>query len=211
MQPSTTSASAEASKIEDYALGGELLEHRVEDIFRGIGLPIVRGTPQQEDFTIDPLPSFSKTISAPAGLVIEVKSSESGMLKKRYLRQLDDWVFTLSREGQIRKSGLGVRDTIRTGSLNYSYRGRPFAIDTHYNKHQRKGVLIFNGPLSIRFEARDSGWLSENEVRFAVDRNFCIIPLEVLLKWEFNISSKAIDLERFWTTIIGCEGVLTPP
>lgn len=160
----------------DYELGGELLEFRINLLFEKIGFNIDSGRPNLEDFIIFPLDEFETK----KPIVIEVKSGNSKSFKREHLRQLDDWVFELSGEEKARKVGLNSGTSLITRGL-----GSTKAI--HPNPH--KGLFIYNGPINKVFNEREPDWIGHNELEFAKKRNFCIASFPNILK-EFELIIK---------------------
>jgi hypothetical protein len=155
----------------DESLGGLSLELRVFQLFSDKGFDIDWGRPDKEDFLVRPNASMSGH-----PLVIEVKSSKSPRPKLDNLRQLDDWVFSLSGEEQARKDGLGGGvDSVAIALDGYM-------TSKQYHPSPHKGVLVFNGSLGISFDQRSRPLLDGNTKDFAEMRNFCVISLDDLIE-----------------------------
>jgi hypothetical protein len=154
----------------DECLSGFSLELRVQRLFEAAGFAISEGRPGMEDFVVGPNEEDGKKDN----LVLEVKSSRSAQPSLDDLRQLDDWVFDLSGEETARKKGLGGGPDV----LAMSTGGMLSRPKRHPTPH--KGILIFNGPISIPFADRPPQLLHPNQLEFAMKRNFCIIGLDRL-------------------------------
>jgi len=149
---------------DDKNLSGLSLELRVKELFENAGFLIHEGRKGFEDFVISPDDDF-KTKDK---IVIEVKSSKSTIVKLDDLRQLDDWVFDLSGEEQLRKRG------VKTGGWNCG----PQTV-RHPSPH--KGLFIFNGPIGLSFEMRSESFIHPSQLNFLLSRNFCAISLQDLI------------------------------
>jgi len=184
----------------DYKLGGEVLEYRVQYIFDKMGFQIELGPPRLYDAIVRPF----EGLYPEKPIVVEVKSSGKVGPSREDLRQLDDWVFELSREEFARKEGLGGG----CDSLAWASYGVITKRHTHPNPH--KGVLVFNGPIGQLFENRSENWLGEGEKEFAQKRDFCIISLECLISW-YNGYQKDNSVNcNFWKVIHSISGILPP-
>jgi hypothetical protein len=149
----------------DKNLGGISLELRVKELFSDAGFNIIDGRKGYEDFTIEPDENFTLQ----ENVVIEVKSSKSPVPKLDDLRQLDDWVFSLSGEEDARKNG------IRSGGLN-----KWPSMQKHPTPH--KGLFIFNGPIGLDFNSRTKSFMHPSQIDFIIKRNFCAVSLNVLIE-----------------------------
>jgi len=185
----------------DHQLSGRALEIRVRLVLAEMGFDVKSGRPGHEDFTVSPV----EDIKPQKPLVIEVKSSRKPQIDRSDLRQLDDWVFDLSGEEKARKVGLGGGpDGLAISTWgNFTSRVR------HPNPH--KGVLIFNGSLGIPFDERQSSAVGANDEEFAKKRDFCVIPLPVLLQYSRRIRSGVLDKTDFWNEVHNTCGVLDYP
>lgn len=154
---------------DDKDLSGLPLEIRVQRLFESVEFDIRSGKEGKEDFVI-----VAKENDTPKdNFVVEVKSGKNRPIDLKDLRQLDDWVFDLSGEGEARKHGLSVGVAgIITGGLGLGPRRHPTP---------HKGVMIFNGPIGKPFSERSGPILHANQVEFARKRNFCVIGLEDLI------------------------------
>ena len=152
------------------------------------------GRDGMEDLVVDPPNGFSP----PKPLVVEVKSSRKPNISRDDLRQLDDWVFELSGEEDARKHGIGVPGAIITQGLG--------AVGRHPTPH--KGVMVFNGPLTVPFDLR-TGSLGANEEEFARKRSFAIIPSATLLACAKAIDARRDRRSEIWSAIHVCEGLFS--
>jgi len=191
-----TSESGRLILGNDKDLVGVSLEIRVFHLLTNIGFSPTRGRAGFEDFIV-PVPNGVK-IKRP--LVIEVKSDRKPYIQRDDLRQLDDWVFDLSKEDVARKSGLG-------GGID------PMAMLSHgmvSTKHSHpsphKGVLIFNGPVGQPFTSRVDSPLSNDERQFAEKRNFCVITFGHLVELEDSVRTGRASLTEIWDKIHATEG-----
>lgn len=136
---------------------------------------------------------------------MEVKSATSKTGPDRDdLRQLDDWVFDLSGEEYMRKG-------ITTWISRSSEKGGGQLVPLGSHPTRKKGVMVFNGPTALEFERRTDNWLGKNELEFANKRNFCVISLSCLLKWEQAINDDPEERRRLWKAIQHTVGVLDNP
>jgi hypothetical protein len=186
---------------DDERLTGPALEIRTRQILQEMGLNIHQGRQGFEDFVV--YPPTGASIDHP--IVLEIKSSRQPQIKREDLRQLDDWVYDLSQEEQARKYGLG-------GGLD------PMAVLTHgmrtrkqHHPSPHKGVMIFNGPIGSPFALRVGSCLSQNDVEFVTKRNFCVIPLQHLIKYAELFQQSNFDSPRFWEKLHSTCGVLLLP
>ena len=175
----------------DRSLTGESLEVRVYLLFQSMGFDIHRGRQKLEDFVID-APDGAKTKQP---LVLEVKSDRKPTLQREDLRQLDDWVFDLSQEEVARKGGLGGGFDAMAFATSGLVSGRKH----HPSPH--KGVMIFNAPVGIQFEERKSPCLSPDDFDFVKKRNFCIIPLSVLISLSESVTKGSRSVVEVWEAI----------
>lgn len=182
----------------DYRLTGFALECRTKEIFRNMKFDIHKGREGFEDFIITPNSQFNSQ----QPIVLEVKSSRKPNISRDDLRQLDDWVFDLSGEETARKFGLGGG----MDATSMITRGLISSKKHHPSPH--KGVMIFNGPVSISFSSRQSTCFGANEEEFVKKRNFCIIPFALLMdifkQYKLNNS---INI-NFWEKIHKTSGIL---
>jgi hypothetical protein len=184
---------------EDRNLGGWALEVRVKLLLTELGFDVQAGRPGLEDFIVPPPGGF--TPDRP--LVLEVKSGKASGPDREALRQLDDWVFDLSGEAEIRHGIVRYEFYGHGGSVMASPRA------THPTPH--KGVLIYNGPLGVPFHSRLPTWFEPDKEAFAQARNFCVVSLGRLLEWHGRVLVDASIKPVFWQEIHRTAGVLGPP
>lgn len=188
---------------DDYKLKEDLLEIKVKILFEYAGMEVIDGRTNMEDFVIEPPKNSGFYIP----LVIEVKSRGKPTPEMDHLRQLDDWVFDLSLEKEIRKSGLikwnKPRSGISGGAIGAS---QPAAI--HPKRY--KGVFVFNGPTGKPFKERSRDWLSAEQKQFVKNRSFCMISLESLIRWAEACHGDDGSLNLFWQRIYETNGILEP-
>jgi len=183
---------------DEHRLGGRALEIRVKQLFTEIGLDVRPGRPGHEDFILPPPGESLPNVP----LVLEVKSSGKPQIGRDDLRQLDDWVYDLSQEEIARTQGLGgTVDSlaILTGGM---------MTQTHRHPSPHKGVLIVNAPLGTPFGKRLISPVAENDRDFVQKRNFCILPLPVLIKCTDAIMNSRFSIARLWHLIHETRGVL---
>ena len=183
----------------DKNLTGESLEVRVFLLFKAMGITITRGRIGFEDFVAKP-PSGATT-NLP--LVIEVKSDRKPSVKRKDLRQLDDWVFDLSQEEVARKKGLGG------GPDGLSIGTGGWFTSTHHHPTPHKGLLVFNAPVGVAFDQRKSAPLSEDVLAFVQKRNFCVIPIQELTAIEAAIREKRYSVLAVWKALHETCGILS--
>lgn len=145
-------------------------------------------------------------------LVFEVKSHRKGGVSTEDLRQLEDWVGRLNRKHQqnlteeelhrllriiptpdplrMDESGqIKVKEGVKLLPILFPYKG-VFVINHDWGRENRGGAF------------------GANEMRFAVERSFCLITFEDLLVFKQAIEDCHIDawffLEEIWLT----DGVL---
>jgi hypothetical protein len=189
---------------DNHSLSGLGLECRVERAFKELGLEISRGRDGMEDFVVSP--PLGVTPAVP--LAIEVKSSRKPHLGRDELRQLDDWVFELSGEQQARKHGLGGGGgPDHLAFVSWGLLSRQSKPVFHPTPH--KGVLIFNGPLAAPFSQRTACCVAPNDEDFVYKRNFCVVPLNVLLAWSSPETGLRAGTDQIWTLIHSTAGVLS--
>lgn len=71
-----------------------------------------------------------------------------------------------------------------------------------------KGVFILNAPIGTPFNKRNKECLNPNDFDFVDKRDFCILPLDVLINY-FNKSITDPAIKRdFWETIHNTSGIL---
>ena len=188
---------------DDYKLTGFPLECKVKKVFEDFGFSIRRGRDEMEDFVVEPPDNFK--IKKP--LVLEVKSSRKPNIQRDGLRQLDDWVFELSGEQHARKHGLPGKGGIDAMAIvshgMLTKRSRP-----RYHPTPHKGVFIFNGPIGTPFNKRNKECLSPNDSDFVDKRDFCILPLDILINYLKKSITNPIMKETFWETIHNTSGIL---
>ena len=184
---------------EDHDLSGMGLEIRTKLLLKTIGYDVRRGRDGMEDLVIDP----DETLSPAKPICIEVKSSRSPQVSRDNLRQLDDWVFDLSGEELARKKGLG-------GGID------PLALVTEgmatrkqHHPSAHKGVMVFNGPVGVPFNERGSECVSANGMEFVIKRDFCIIPLDVLVTYAKHSGSAGGIRRQLWARIHSTSGILS--
>ncbi|HYA39898.1 MAG TPA: hypothetical protein VEF34_01235 [Syntrophobacteraceae bacterium] len=189
----------------DYQLTSFPLEYRVREIFKKVGFEVVKGRDYREDAVIH----FERG-NPRRPLVLEVKSSRKTQIERSDLRQLDDWVFDLSKEEQARKFGLrgtgGGVDPMAIVSWGIMNRNSGASVRHHPSPH--KGVMVFNGPLEIPFKERKSRCLSINDEEFVDKRNLCIIPFDLLIRCLDQYAKNRFDNMIFWERIHSTAGIL---
>lgn len=174
----------------DHTLTGSSLELRVDHLLRDAGLPVERGRDSMEDFVV----KLQNEKSIFEAVVIEVKSAKNSQPALDDLRQLDDWVFDLSGEETARKHGLGGRDVLAMATD-----GHLTTLRKHPSPH--KGVFVFNGQVGKPFDERTRLILPNNQLEFAIKRNFCIISLDRLI--ELCVRGK----DELWSAFMKTVGV----
>lgn len=195
---------AESDEIalgNDKDLTGAPLEVRTKIIFEKMGFEIREGRLGLEDFVVQPPPNVQQN----EPIVLEVKSSRKQNIDRDNLRQLDDWVFDLSGEEKARKEGLGGGPdpmALASEGLLTSKKKHPFP---------HKGVMIFNGPIGEEFDARKADCINPNDVEFVVKRNFCIIPLPILIAYAKSYTKNVSIKETFLGCIHKTTGILDMP
>jgi hypothetical protein len=182
----------------DHQLGGDSLTVRVRLILEDMGLTMGDEREKLEDLVVK-VPAFA-TRSVP--LVLEVKSGKAPNPTRGQLRQLDDWVFELSGEAQIRKNVYEKVDPYRTYTSPGAIPPRP----SHPTPH--KGVFLYNGPLGQPFDQRRIPMLSQNEAQFAQIRSFCVISFPCLLSWSVACDESSQAVQEFWGRVQTCTGEL---
>jgi len=185
----------------DYMLTGTALEIRVKNLFSKMDYGIQNGRSGLEDFVIYPPTDTLRK----EPIVVEVKSANKPSLTIADLRQIDDYVFDLSGEEIIRKRPPNNPNTF------YLSAGLPPGPDRHPTPH--KGVLIFNGPISIEFSKRGEtdNILHPNHLDFISKRNICVIPFKRLIDRQSlydGAENKQKFQAEFWDQIFGTEGIL---
>ena len=185
---------------EDHRLSGIGLEIRTRLLLQDMGYTVRRRRKSMEDLVVD----SDETLSPDKPICIEVKSSRKPQISRSSLRQLDDWVFDLSGEELARKQGLG-------GGID------PLALITQgmrtRKKHHpspHKGVMVFNGPVGVPFDQRDAQCVGANDLEFVEKRDFCIIPIDVLLAYAEQTRSGEGVQNQLWERIHLTAGVLGP-
>ena len=196
---------SETGKIElgpDENLRGTPLEIRTRLLFEKMGFDIRQGHRSNlEDFIISP-PTDAENNHP---LVLEVKSSNRPNISRGDLRQLDDWVFDLSGEEKARKEGLG-------GGLDTkAILSQGFFTTKRRHPTPYKGVMIFNGPIGINFSERNSICFDENNREFIEKRDFCIIPLSVLIDYVKAFGEDKTIRLILWECIHKTRGMLKSP
>jgi hypothetical protein len=113
-------------------------------------------------------------------------------------------VFELSGEEKARK-GDTLNDSFQAG---WSY-GKPVLFPKQY-KHPtpHKGVLIYNGPVSVTFNDRNANCISPNDGEFVSKRFLCIIPFHELVGYSKNVLEEKIKPEQLWEEIHKTSGLL---
>ncbi|MFA5903590.1 MAG: hypothetical protein WC836_06605 [Desulfobacula sp.] len=185
------------SLAEDFCLAGKALEVRVEKLLKSIGLQIREGRRENlEDFIVNPSTDFTTKIP----LAIEVKSGKNQCISRDDLRQLDDWVFELSGEEDIRK-----RRPPETKNTFYITAGLPPGPDTHLTPH--KGVFIFNGSIGTPFENRPTNCIHPNDIEFAKKRFFCVFKFQDIVEISLKVNERELELSKIWESIHNCSGL----
>ena len=175
----------------DYTLGGTELQARVREIFESIGLSVGEGPTDREDLILNAPDLKEPTIP----IIVEVKSGNKTRPNHSHLRQLDDWVFDVSDEGNVRRKGILNQGRKR----NWLSRGAEQASPLHSNPH--KGLLIYNGPLDVPFEDRPQPILDEHTRKLAEKRSFCVMSMRSLLSWAGACQNSEIELAEFWKNV----------
>ena len=155
-------------------------------------------------------------------IVVEVKST---IVKRKKspatedMRELDDWVFDLSGEKDIRSRSLTrwknpvlIEQHIGTAAQGITFLETAGAIPySPVHLSPVKGLLVFNGPTTTPFDKRDVDWLGYNEREFAGIRSFCVLSLESLLHW-VDACDDNDNLNRvFWRTLHETSGLCPDP
>ena len=189
---------------QDKDLMGRSLELRVTMLFASMNFSVKNGRKSLEDCIIEPPSGF--TPDTP--LVLEVKSSKHPNIDRSDLRQLDDWVFDLSGEEQVRKDSLdGGRDFVGGDIVAFASLGVLTSKKTHPTPH--KGVMIFNGPAGEEFDRRTLHCINPNDAEFVSKRNFCIIPFSVLIAHADECANSQPAREAFWQKVHKTAGIMT--
>ncbi len=186
----------------DHTVGGRYLEIRVKCLFEEMGFHIREGRKggNLEDYVIDASADFNTQLP----VALEIKSGKKPCLERGDLRQLDDWVFELSGEDRIRR----FRPT-RGRNVVYITAGLPVGPSSHPTPH--KGVLVFNGPLGVKFHERLAACVNENDLEFVEKRYFCIIPFQTLIEMAQHIEEETLTRSDAWEMIHCCSGILQFP
>lgn len=129
----------------------------------------------------------------------DVVADRKPFVQRDQLRQLDDWVFDLSREDIARKHGLGGG----LDSLAIATQG--FASHRRHHPTPHKGVLAFNGPVGMPFAERNSP-LSSEELDFAVKHGFCVMPFGHLVEAGAQVRRGELSPVQLWERIQLSEG-----
>ena len=188
----------------DAGLRDDALELRVRMLFERAGMEVADPRPAKEDLVVEPPTDSGFYIP----LVIEVKSSSKAIPSVDGLRQLDDWVFDLSGEKGVRKRGLCLWNTPRSGIRGVSIGAMQ---PPHIHPRRYKGIFVFNGPRGKPFENRPDYWLQEEQRQFAEDRGFCLISLQTLIAWAEACHNNYMCLRQFWQKIYETNGILVQP
>lgn len=152
--------------MNDYRLTGIPLEERVADLFGQAGFNVSPGRPGKEDGLVQARADWIPQIA----MVVEVKSTTTETKTgptTDHLRQLDDYVFELSGEMEIRrrtltrwKNPLLREQRIGTPEHGITYLDTAGAIPySPVHPAAYKGVLVFNGPTTTPFDERPENWL----------------------------------------------------
>ena len=194
--------------MDDYQLTNTELEDRVAELFSLAGFNVSAGRPNKEDLLFEPPDDWVPQIP----MAVEVKSTiveHKKRLLTEHLRQLDDRIFELSGEKEIRgrtltqwknpvlveghigPPGLGVKFIETRGALPYS--------PVHPIPY--KGILVFNGPTTTPFDKRLIDWLGDEQKQFAEARSFCVMSLKTLLDWVEACDSNGDLRETFWRVL----------
>ena len=187
----------------DYSLTGLGLECRIKIIFQKMGFSISRGRDGMEDFVI----KVPESLKPNTPIVLEVKSSRKPIITRDELRQLDDWVFDLSKEERARKYGLGGGGgvdplaIVSQGMITRESRPR-------FHPSPHKGVMVFNGPIGSPFQKREIECLSQNDEEFVNKRNFCIIPFNILISYFEEYQTNNDIKSHLWEQIHLTTGIL---
>ena len=203
--------------MDDYQLTNSALDKRVATLFAKIGCTATvepRGV--KDDVYVEPPDSWKPQHP----IAIETKGPpKTDHIRTNDLRQLDDWVFSLSREKEIRRRTLTEwrnpllrrREIGPTGKGNVIFE-TPGAIP-YAPVHPRpvKGMLVFNGPTSVPFSERVAEWFPHNEQVFAEERSFCVISLERLLAWIAFCEESPSYEEQFWQLLHNTNGLCPAP
>jgi hypothetical protein len=183
---------------DDFSLQHAGLEFRVEKLLQNMGLDVSPGRDANlEDFIISPCNYFS--IQSP--LVVEVKSGKDQYVHRKHLRQLDDWVFELSGEDKARRGDITLNECSRAEWCM----GEPVLTPKPYeHPTPHKGVLIYNGPIGVKFSDRNDNCINPNDELFVNKRFFCIIPFHLLVSY----ANEHVDPETFWEKVHHTSGLL---
>lgn len=185
----------------DQSLGGDGLAVRVAELLAELGFTVQPGREENlEDLIVRPPATFTPAVP----LVLEIKSGKAVSPNRDGLRELDDWVFEVSGEEQVRKGQLSVSHI--HGWLTF---GLGATLISHPSPH--KGMFVYNGQLGTPFADRAKNWLGANEQEFAAKRNFCVASLECLVAWHSWCSRDMSARASFWQTIHATAGVLASP
>jgi hypothetical protein len=179
---------------DDYMLTHLALEVRCQQLLQSMGLQVEPGRDGKEDLIVRP-PSGA---SPEEPMAVEVKSGKDPSPGIEQLRQLDDWVFDLSQEEQVRKRqrGFGLA---------------PLGITPAYSHPTpHKGVFIYNGPINMPFDRRADRWLGYNEEQFAIKRHFSIISFPLLIAVAAEFQKDRRWLAPLWNLIHTTSGLLQP-
>lgn len=175
--------------MDDYKLTDKELQCRIGELFSTLDCKVVI-EPRfvKDDLLIEPPTDWLPQIK----IAVEAKGPKSKeRLTTRDLRQLDDWVFDLSGEKDIRrrslirwKNPLLREQDIGTPELGMTILETAGAVPySPVHPSPVKGLLVFNGPTNKSFEDRSADWFPSNERKFAEIRSFCVLSLESLLRW----------------------------
>ncbi len=71
--------------------------------------------------------------------------------------------------------------------------------------------MVYNGPIGVEFDSRPGSRVHANELGFADRRDFCLISLSTLLKWNRHALNSEDRTKEFCEAIHTNSGVLADP
>lgn len=172
-----------------YKLSGNLLMFEVHNIFRSFGGEIV--DPGGKD-THDGIVHYKKY-----KFVLEIKSHETKGALLKDLRQLDDYVFTLSGEEKMRKERPEQVICLIWGKVHIEPSSRP--PDPH------RGVFIIN---HCYLKKERCNPFHHNIIKFAEKRALCLIDWPTFLNIKKKFDKGILSSDEIFEKIYNTWGIL---
>jgi len=208
------------SPVRASELTGAALEKETHHLFRALGCLVKSEDPNVAHdgavyYPPNELPDVAKSSRKPSAedenaakqdakpapscrMVLEIKSSRKwGSLKD--LRQLDDWVYQVSGEEELRKGNAIDFEAIASGGT--------LSISGRVAGRRHKGVLVFNPigrPLS---KALAPDW-ETGHVQFAENRAMCMMTFQQLVYLVSCVARGEADAEWMLKAIDSTQGAL---